>query len=102
MNTHPWGSATVTSYAPGVHLFPPCSPCPTKNGTRGNIVGIHSTKETIMSELRDQAKEICKKHGITMKVGSPKYGPVDWDKDYDHYRFPVTIRKDGKSMRVMF
>ena len=21
MNTHPWGSATVTSYAPGVHLF---------------------------------------------------------------------------------
>lgn len=32
------------SEAPGVHLFPPCSPCPTKNGTRGNIVGIHSTK----------------------------------------------------------
>lgn len=30
-----------------------------------------------MSELRDNAKEICKKHGITMKVGSPKYGPVD-------------------------
>ncbi len=55
-----------------------------------------------MSELKEHAKEICKKHGIMMKVGSPKYGPVDWDKDYDHYRFPVTIRKDGKSMRVMF
>ena len=55
-----------------------------------------------MSELKEQAKEICKKHGITMKVGSPKYGPVDWDKEYDHYRFPVTLRKDGKSMRVMF
>lgn len=55
-----------------------------------------------MSELRDNAKEICKKHGITMKVGSPKYGPVDWDNDHDHYCFPVTIRKDGKSMRVMF
>ena len=55
-----------------------------------------------MSELRDNAKEICKKHGITMKVGSPKYGPVDWDKEYDHYRFPVTLTKDGKSMRVMF
>ena len=55
-----------------------------------------------MSELRDNAKETCKKYGITMKVGDPKYGPVDWDKDYDHYRFPVTLRKDGKSMRVMF
>ena len=55
-----------------------------------------------MSELRDNAKEICKKHGITMKVGSPKYGPVDWDKGYDHYTFPVTLRKDGKSMRTSF
>ena len=57
-----------------------------------------------MSELRDNAKEICKKHGITMKVGSPKYGPVDWDNDHDHdhYCFPVTIRKDGKSMRIHF
>lgn len=56
-----------------------------------------------MSELRENAKEICKKHGITMKVGFPKYGSVDWDnKDHDHYRFLVTIRKDGKSMRVMY
>lgn len=55
-----------------------------------------------MSELKEHAKEICKKHGITMKVGAPKYGPVDWDKEHDHYRFPVTISKDGQSMRVMF
>ena len=55
-----------------------------------------------MSELKEQAKETCKKYGITMKVGSPKYGPVDWDKGYNHYRYPVTIRKDGKSMRILF
>ena len=26
MDTHPWGSATVTSYAPGVHLLPAVFP----------------------------------------------------------------------------
>lgn len=25
-STHPWGSATVTSYAPGVHPFPTVFP----------------------------------------------------------------------------
>lgn len=55
-----------------------------------------------MSSYEEQAIAVFKKHGITMKVGSPKYGPVDWDKGYDHYTFPVTLRKDGKSMRTMF
>ena len=55
-----------------------------------------------MSDYEEQTKAVFKKHGITMKVGSPKYGPVDWDKGYDHYTFPVTLRKDGKSMRTEF
>lgn len=55
-----------------------------------------------MSNYEEQAIAVFKKHGITMKVGSPKYGPVDWDKGYDHYTFPVTLRRDGKSMRISF
>lgn len=55
-----------------------------------------------MSELRDNAKEICKKHGITMKVGEPVYDYPVWDEEYPHYIFPVTLRKDGKSMRIHF
>ena len=55
-----------------------------------------------MSSYEEQEIAVFKKHGITMKVGSPKYGPVDWDKGYDHYTFPVTLRKYGKSMRTSF
>lgn len=86
-----------------MHPFPTVfQVCPESGHPVEHRVDINQTKETIMSELRENAKEICKKHGITMKVSSPKYGPVEWDKDYDHYRFPVTLRKDGKSMRVLF
>ena len=46
MNTHPWGSATVTSYAPGVHPFPTVFPmCPDDGHLAGHREDINQ-KET--------------------------------------------------------
>lgn len=53
-----------------------------------------------MSEYEQQAKETCQKYGITMKVGEPVYDYPIWDEKYRHYIFPVTLRKDGKSMKI--
>lgn len=55
-----------------------------------------------MNDYEKQTKECFKKHGITMKIGSAKYGPCDWDGGHNHYSYPVTLSKDGKSMRIMF
>lgn len=55
-----------------------------------------------MSEYEQQAKEICQKYGITMQVGEPVYDYPIWDEKYQHYIFPVTLRKDGKSMKIQF
>ena len=55
-----------------------------------------------MSEYEQQAKETCQKYGITMKVGEPVYDYPIWDEKYRHCIFPVTLRKDGKSMKIQF
>lgn len=55
-----------------------------------------------MNEGEQQAKEICQKYGITMQVGEPVYDYPIWDEKYQHYIFPVTLRKDGKSMKIQF
>lgn len=55
-----------------------------------------------MSEYEQQAKETCQKYGIAMKVGEPVYDYPIWDEKYRHYIFPVTLRKDGKSMKIQF
>lgn len=55
-----------------------------------------------MNDYEKQTQECFKKHGITMKIGSAKYGPCDWDGGHNHYSYPVTLSKDGKSMRIMF
>jgi len=60
-----------------------------------------SRKNEELSEYEQQAVDFCNKWGVTMKVGSPKYEKPLWD-DKEHYIFPVTLTKDGESMRINF
>ena len=48
-----------------------------------------------------QALDFCNKWGVTMKVGKPSYKAPLWD-DKPHYIFPVTLTRDGRSMKLNF
>ena len=54
-----------------------------------------------MDNYERQAKEFCANWEVTMKVGVPSNGIPAWDNKV-HSVFPVTIRRNRKSMKVAF
>ena len=54
-----------------------------------------------MDNYERQAKEFCAKWEVTMKVGVPTKEIPVWD-NKAHSVFPVTLRRNKKSMKVAF
>jgi hypothetical protein len=54
-----------------------------------------------MDSYEQQAKDFCAKWGVTMKAGVPSNEIPAWDTKV-HSVFPVTLRRNRKSMKVAF
>ena len=55
-----------------------------------------------MSEYTKRADEFCKKFGVKFTVGEPTYKRHFADDTVERWVFPVTLTRDGRSMRVQF
>ena len=56
-----------------------------------------------MDEYEKAAEDFCQKHGVRITVGKkPKFKKHFVDDDQERWVFRVTIKRDGKSMRLSF
>lgn len=55
-----------------------------------------------MSEYQKQANDFCQKFGVKFTVGEPTYKRHFADDREERWVFPVTLTRNGKSMRVQF